>query len=88
MDDILQEIRSYIKSAERNISQLDVWNEHYVFEDVTNALHKRDYDKAENLTRDLAFTKRATKFLREAMALIDHTKLDVFERYELNKGDK
>ena len=87
MDDILQEIRSYIKSAERNISQLDVWNEHYILEDVTNALHKRDYSKAQDLTRELAISKKASNFLGEAVALIDETRLDVNERYELNKGE-
>ena len=59
MDDILQEIRIYIQSAEMNIS------EEFNYTD----------------------TKRATKFLMEAMALIDDTRLDVNERYELNKGE-
>jgi len=34
-----------------------------------------------------ASLKKATKHLSEAMALIDDTRLDVFERYGLNKGD-
>ena len=87
MDDILQEIRSYIQSAERHISELDVWNEHYVLEDVTNALHKHDYSKAQDLTRELAISKRASNFLGEAMALIDDTRLDVIERYGFIEED-